>query len=93
MISALYVYMRAARIRHKGKNENGYNGWTKKEEIHFEQGMSLLHGDLKSSIETNNVSRDKVMQLYEKMWSFIEFNEEGTVDGIKERREWFLKVV
>lgn len=93
MLSALYVYMRTSRIRHKGKNERGFMRWTDKESIHFESGMSVLLGDLKSLIETKIVSQEKVVDAFKKIWCFIEFNKEETPEGMVWRRKWFLNVV
>jgi len=52
MLSTLYIYMRTSRIRHGGKNEQGFNGWTNKERTHFETGMSILLAEVKPLIET-----------------------------------------
>ena len=85
--------MRTSRIRHKGKNEHGFMGWIDKESIHFESGMSVLLGDLKSLIETKVVSQEKVVDAFKKIWCFIEFNEEKTTEELELRRKWFLNVV
>ena len=89
MLSTLYVYMCTSRIRHSGKNEQGFNGWTDKERTHFESGMRTLLAEIKLQIETKAVSRNRVAEMFEKIWVFAEFKEEDT--GVK--RKWFLEAV
>jgi hypothetical protein len=93
MLSTLYVYMRTSRIRHGGKNEQGLNGWTDQERTHFETGMSILLVEVKPLIETKAVSQDKVAQMFEKIWAFVEFNKEDSGGETRLRGKWFLEVV
>jgi len=90
MLSTLYVYMRTSRIRHGGKSEQGFTGWTDKEKTHFESGLSILLAETKPLIETKAVSQDRAAQMFEKIWAFAEFNKE---DSGGEMGKWFLEVV
>jgi hypothetical protein len=93
MLSCLYVYMRASRIRHRGLNEQQSKGWIVKESTHFEGGMKILLADIKSLTRTGTVSVNKVVDIFEKIWSFVEFNEEDNDKSTEVRRKWFLGVV
>src|SRR5271169_2093837 len=87
------VYLRTSRIRHGGKNETGSKGWADKEAAHFECAMCVLLTDIKSLMRTETVSVDKIVDVFEKIWCFVEFNKEDRDEDTEARRKWFLDVV
>lgn len=85
MLSSLYIRMKAARLRNRGRNDHESEGWTTEEEKEFDSALGYLHKELQKLGANRPNSDEAIRKSFELVWRFTEFKPESNCMERSER--------